>query len=95
MIWDRHCVVMHDHTQVPVSHRALWQRIDRQLRATGARRLRRARGLGRDSLGDLYLVDLAGSVVVERHLDLEELGRQLGVLQPFERLIRADASEAA
>lgn len=86
---------MHDDTQVPVSHRALWQRIDRQLRATGARRLRRARGLGRESLGDLYLVDLAGNAVVARHVDIEVLGRELGVLRSFERLVRPDTSEAA
>lgn len=86
MISSRHCGVMHNDTQVPVSHRALWQRIDRQLRATSTRRLRRARGIGRHTLGDLYMVDLEHNGVVARNVDLEALGREMGVLQAFEGL---------
>jgi hypothetical protein len=72
-------------TGVPVTMRALMARIGRKL----ARRnewLRATRGdRWRGDLGDYFTVGADG--IVDTHVNLEELGRELGVLQPFERVV--------
>ncbi len=81
--------------KVPVTARALVQRINRKLRGVD-QLLRKTRydheaGVnGSESrawqdLGDYYVVDLAGPIV-EDHVDLEALGRKLGVLEPWEAI---------
>jgi hypothetical protein len=64
---------------VPVTTRALVQRINRKLSALDggdprAEQVRAARGKARETLGEFYL------------LDLDALGRKLGVLRAWERL---------
>jgi hypothetical protein len=69
----------------PVTQRALVGRIQRKLAHDGLL-LRAARGAGvRFEVGDRYIVDVTTGGVVESHVDLEELGRELGVLGPEER----------
>lgn len=72
---------------VPVTRRALFQRVNRALEKEG-RCLRTFRGGSKagDWLGDLFIVDVKLNVPVEGDCDLEELARELGVLKPFERL---------
>lgn len=75
---------------VAVSRRALFQRVNRVLAKQGEC-LRVYRG-GRswNDLGDLYIVDVNRNAIVRGHCDLGKLGKEFGVLEPFERL---DAGE--
>jgi hypothetical protein len=78
--------------KVPVSERALLQRVNRRL-AKDNEQLRTARGF-RDglyrhedsTLGRYYAVDLSRNVVTAAHIDLEKWGRELEVLKPWEVL---------
>jgi hypothetical protein len=74
------------HRTVPVSTRALVQRINRKLKAEG-RALRTPRGgRARKSLGYHYILDVNRNAVVAHWCDLEKLGRDMGVLEAFESL---------
>jgi hypothetical protein len=84
--------------KVPVTMRALLQRINRKLakneKSSGTR------GGGRGSkllacretspafreLGAYYSIDVGRNHISERHVDPEKLGRELGVLQPWEKV---------
>ena len=68
--------------QVP----ALVQRINRALRKRGEK-LRKYRG-GRSwlTLGDYYIVDVRRNFVVASHIDVEELGGELGVFEELENV---------
>jgi hypothetical protein len=70
---------------IPVTYRALFQRVNRALKKQDEQ-LRTYRG-GRWSsdLGDLYIVDVNRNAIVRGDVDLEALGKELGVLEPFER----------
>ncbi len=70
----------------PITTRALLGRLRRHL-AKERKQLKACRPSTRahGELGDFYVVN--GSNYVERlDIDLEKYGRELGVLQPFERL---------
>ena len=71
--------------KVPVSVRALMARINRKLHATD-RALKKARGVGRARLdvGEFYVVSGRRNLAVSTHVDPEDLGRELGVLRPWE-----------
>ena len=72
---------------VPVSARALFQRLARRLAAEG-KQLRSTRGeLALRDLGAHYVVERDNSVVP---IDLEKLGRETGALEAHERLITKD-----
>jgi hypothetical protein len=76
---------------VPVTTRALVQRINRKLSALDggdprAEQVRAARGKARETLGEFYLLDVGKNAVKDWHLDLDALGRKLGVLRAWERL---------
>jgi len=74
---------------VPVSHRALIQRINRALRDKGEM-LKAARSPRvTDELGSHFVVRLTGkrsNIVTQRHADIEALGRELGVLSEWEHV---------
>ena len=74
-------------TTVPVSERALIQRINRKLRSNDEV-LKTARG-GRAEwdLGRYYVVDFNMNAVMQKDVDLESLGRELNALQKHEHLI--------
>jgi hypothetical protein len=76
---------------VPVSVRALIQRINRKLAPEGEA-LRTTRRRWRSNLGDYYLVDLNRNFVTQQRVNLEALGRELGVLSPWEALVEEDAA---
>ena len=69
--------------KVPVTLDAALQRINRRL-AGEQQSLRITRDRWRSNLGDFYLLDLTRNVVVASHVNPEELGRELGVLEPWE-----------
>ena len=76
--------------KVPVTMRAIVQRINRKLAADGYRRLKQSRGrpwkyLDRD-VGKWFLVDGRRNSVERTHVDPEELAKELGVLKPWERV---------
>jgi hypothetical protein len=74
--------------KVPVTQRALTQRINRQLRAKNLR-LMVSRGANEaHDLGKFYTLNLQRNAVDHKHIDLEEYGRKIGVLQPFEALAK-------
>lgn len=70
--------------KVPVTMRALTQRINRnlahqdeQLKKSGSERLAQ-------QLGDYYLLNTRGNYIARLGVDPEQLGRTLGVLQDWE-----------
>jgi hypothetical protein len=65
-----------------VSKRALVQRINRQLRKQDEK-LKGARGA---NAGEYRRVDTDRNFLIEEDVDLEALGRELGVLAAYERL---------
>jgi hypothetical protein len=75
---------------VSVSQRALIQRINRILAKRGGapgELLRAARGTrARQDLGDYYVVDLLHNRVINTNVDLEEFGREVEALAPYESL---------
>ena len=75
----------------PVSSRALIQRINRKLRSDDEL-LKKARPRsGWNELGDYYVVNFRMNWIAAKDVDIEELGRELGVLQPQERLLLESA----
>jgi hypothetical protein len=74
---------------VPVGKRALIQRLNRALAKCGdsGEMLRTPRGeKARQDLGEYYVLDLRHNCVIDKDVDLEEYGRDLGVLKPYEAL---------
>jgi hypothetical protein len=69
---------------VPVTLRALLQRINRKLAPEG-RQLKKTRGTRwRGDLGDYYAIDVRRNILTAQHVDPEAWGREMGVLQPWE-----------
>jgi hypothetical protein len=71
---------------VPVTSRALLQRINRRLQRDGERVRAYRGGRSWSQLGDFYRFDTKRNFLCEGHVDLEGLGRELGVLKPYEGL---------
>src|SRR5262249_26929673 len=70
----------------PVSLRALIQRINRKLKPQDEM-LKTLRGERcRNELGNYYIVDFNRNCILHKWIDPEALGRDLGVLHPWERL---------
>lgn len=77
--------------RVPVTQRALVQRINRALARVGrfGRVMKKTRGVQAHlDLGDYYVLDVERNLVVDKYVDAEALGRELGVLHDFERLAK-------
>lgn len=73
--------------KVPVSERALIQRINRKLKADW-RQLKTTRGVrAREDLGYFYVLDTRRNFIIDHHVDLETFGRVLGALAESEELI--------
>jgi hypothetical protein len=70
---------------VPVTARALVQRINRTLSKDGEV-LRAMRGQAVHDLGSYIVIDTNGNSVAHKRVDIERLGRKLGVLKDFETL---------
>ena len=82
-------------TKIPLSERAIVQRINRRL-AKQQEKLLRLRG-GRDSrwwneLGNHYVVDADDAIVIRTHVDIEALAKELRVVRDYECLAEASAT---
>ena len=74
---------------VPLTQRALYQRLARALARSG-KTLRKARAApARRYVGDFFILSDSGGIVAH-HVDLQQLGRELGVLQAYEHLLTED-----
>src|SRR5262245_14546898 len=71
--------------KMPVTARALQQRINRKL-AARSRQLRAAVGRERDHLGDWFVVDTKANAVREHDVDVAALARRLGVVREWEEM---------
>lgn len=76
----------HKNHRASVGRRALIQRINRALAKRGDLLKTTRSDKWRNELGDYYTVDLQQNTVVEKHVELESLGRKLKVLADYERL---------
>lgn len=73
--------------KVPITRRALIQRINRVLAKDGeVLKTNRHPGVGRDDLGRHYVVDVNRNFLVDRDVDLEEVGRRLKVIAGYETI---------
>ena len=77
---------MKEEMAVPVTMRALTQRINRKLRHDD-QRLRTARRGWFSDLDHYYVLDFKHNWIVKRDVDPEALGRDLGVLKDYEQLL--------
>ena len=81
--------------RVPVSERALVQRINRALAKDEwepppiLKKTRGARALV--DLGEFYVIDQRRNLIVEKDVDLERYGRELGALEDWEELAEEKA----
>lgn len=73
------------HTKT-VSEKALLARINRKLRKDDEAVRRCRDGKWSHTLGRFYRVDLRRNAHLDNHINLEELGRELLVLKPHEKL---------
>ena len=72
---------------MPVTMRALIQRINRKLATERGYLLKITRGnRWRGELGDYYAVDPNRNSIVRDHVEPEDLGRELGVLRDWEKV---------
>ena len=78
--------------KVPVTMRAVLQRINRTLARRGDHRIKATRGGARlrEELGDYYVIAVERHFIVETDVNPEAYGRDLGVLRPWERLIEEE-----
>jgi hypothetical protein len=75
---------MTDTRKVPVSERALYQRINRKLAPRG-RLLKATRRPGTE-LGKYYIIDTERNLLLLKRVDLDYWGRRLGVLAAWEEV---------
>jgi hypothetical protein len=71
---------------VPVTTRALIQRLNRRLAREDQQVHAYRGGRWESDLGRYYIVNMNRNVIVARHVNLEALGRDLEVLRPWEAL---------
>jgi hypothetical protein len=75
--------------KVPVSMRALIQRINRKL-APDDKRLKKMRSeRWRSEVGEYFIVDVNRNMITDKHVDPKELGRELGVLGLVETVVES------
>jgi hypothetical protein len=71
--------------KIPVSERALIQRINRRIKDAD-HVLKCSRPRARSFVGDFYVLDVVRNAIVLQHLDLENYAREVGALEPYEYL---------
>lgn len=77
--------------KVPITMRALLQRINRKLSAEGHEQVKTTRGdRWRSELGDYYVVDLNRNMITAKHVKPVEWGRELGVLREWETVVEEE-----
>ena len=73
-------------TKVQITERALMQRIQRKLKHQDELLRKNASLRWQTDLGDFYIVDANRNILLSAHHNLEQLGRELGALRPYEEL---------
>jgi hypothetical protein len=74
-------------TKVPVTMRALMQRINRKLKPDDeVLKVARSERVEQE-LGKYYTLDHRRNVLIHKDVDPEELGRELGVLRDYEKVV--------
>jgi hypothetical protein len=83
--------------KLPISKRAAIARINRYYqREDSGYRLKTTRGQRwRNDLGDHYILDIYRNWIIEKHIDVEELARELEVLAAWETVADAEEVEDA
>jgi len=71
---------------VPVTIRALVQRINRRLERDGEMLKKSRTARDQQNLGDYFTIDVSINGVTGKRIDPEALGRELGVLRPYEHV---------
>jgi glycine cleavage system regulatory protein len=72
--------------KIQITERALFQRINRLLHKQGGN-LRTAHNQRiKASMGRYYIIDTEHNAISALHVDLEKLGRKLGVIEPWEEV---------
>lgn len=69
--------------KVPVTTRALMQRINRKL-AKSHEKVRASRERLFSTLGSYYRLDTGRNFIKQHHVNLEDLARELEVIEPWE-----------
>ena len=73
--------------KVQITERALLGRINRKLKHENQQVKKcRADSRGHNYLGDFYVVGTFNNCIANTHVDLEVLGKDLGVMAEYERL---------
>lgn len=74
-------------TKVPVSEKAIFQRLSRHLAHDGlALKKCRAGSRAHQTLGDFYTVDAHSNAVRDYQIDLEGWAREAGLMKEYEEL---------
>jgi hypothetical protein len=76
-------------TKIPVTTRAVVQRINRKLKLD-SEMLKAARGQMRQEVGDYHVIDWNKKYVTHTRVNLEKMARDLDVLKPWEE-VKEDA----
>jgi hypothetical protein len=71
--------------KVPVTKRALLQRLNRVLKPLGML-LKKTKGAPATLLGEFYVVNTKRNVIAQKKINLEKLGRKHKVLAPWEEV---------
>lgn len=71
---------------VPVTERAIVQRINRRLKPDLLQLKKCRDGRWHDELGDYYLLDLNRNSIDEKHVDLATMAKELKVISDFEQV---------
>jgi hypothetical protein len=84
--WYNGCVKKLSTQKVKITERAAFQRINRTLHKQGEN-LRTARTEKVEAaMGRHYIIDVKRKAVTADHVDLEKLGRKLGLIEPWEEV---------
>jgi hypothetical protein len=72
-------------TRLRITRQAAIQRINRHLKKED-RVLRKNRRESDSTLGEYFIVDLRRNVIWDKDADVEEVGREIGALKPYEKI---------
>jgi hypothetical protein len=72
--------------KIPVSERALIARINRKLTHDGERLCQSRSAQTSASVGEYFILDVMRNFISHQNVELENLAKELGVLQPYECL---------
>jgi hypothetical protein len=76
--------------KTPVTMRVLLERLNRKLKLLDCQ-VRKAKSGGDSALGQYYIVNVLSNQIAEQNIDPEMMGRELGVLRFWERVVPAVA----